>query len=167
MGRTNRKGGKTTTTIGGNMKLQEEALTEICEDIKPLIQMHWEQVALNKDKIKLNPDWDEYHRLYNAGNLKIYTARKEHELVGYFIVAVGKNIHYKDHLFANCDIIYVKPDSRAGMTGYKLINFATAELQKIGVSVLNINTKTHLPFDKLLLRMKFGLIERLYSKFIG
>ncbi len=167
MGRTNRKGGKTTTAIGGNMKLQEESYLEVCEDIKPLIKMHWEQIALNKDKIILNPDWDEYQRLYNSGNLKIYTARKKHELVGYFIVAVAKNIHYKDHLFANCDIIYVKPDSRAGMTGYKLITFAENELKNLGVSVLNINTKIHTPFDKLLVRMHFGLIERLYSKFIG
>jgi GNAT superfamily N-acetyltransferase len=149
------------------MKFQEESYLEVCEDIKPLIQLHWEQIALNKDKIKLNPDWDEYERLYNAGNLKIYTARAGHELVGYFIVGVANNIHYKDHLFANCDIIYVKPDSRAGMTGYKLISYAEKELKKIGVSVLNINTKTHTPFDKLLVRMNFGLIERLYSKFIG
>lgn len=149
------------------MKFQQESFIEVCDDIKPLIKEHWEKIALNKDKIKLNPDWEEYERLYNAGNLKIYTARKEHELVGYFIVVIAPHIHYKDHLFANCDIIYVKPDSRAGMTGYKLIAYAEKELKKLGVSVLNINTKTHSPFDKLLVRMNFGLIERLYSKFIG
>ena len=153
--------------IGNAMRFAEETYLEVKDDIKPLIAMHWEQIALNKDKIKLNPDWEKYEAMCDAGVMKIYTARKEHELVGYFIVGVSHNIHYKDHLFAVCDIIYVKPDSRAGMTGYKLIKYAESELKKLGVSVIQINTKTHTPFDKLLLRMGFGLIERLYSKYIG
>ena len=33
-----------------------------------------------------------------------------------------------------------------------------------GVSLLNINTKVHIPFDSLLNRMGFDLIERIYSK---
>jgi len=35
------------------------------------------------------------------------------------------------------------------------------------VSVLNINTKTHKPFDSLMEYLGFNLIERVYSKYIG
>lgn len=149
------------------MRYQEESYTNIKDDIKPLIKKHWEQIAVNKDKIKLNPDWDEYQRLYFAGILKIYTARDDGELVGYFLVAVAPHLHYKDHLFANNDIIYVKPDKRAGMTGFKLIKFAEMKLIEMGVSVININTKVHAPFDILMDRMGYNLNERLYSKYIG
>lgn len=149
------------------MEYREESYTNIKDDIKPLIEQHWEQIAVNKDKIKLNPDWDEYQRLYFAGNLKIFTARDNSELVGYFIAVVSRNIHYKDHLFANNDIIYVRPDKRAGMTGFKLIKYAESRLKEMGVSVININTKVHAPFDKLMDRMGYNLIERLYSKYIG
>ena len=149
------------------MKYREESFTNVKDDIKPLIEKHWEQIALNKDKIKLNPDWEAYQSLYMSGNLKIYTARDDGELVGYFIVGVSPNIHYKDHLFATCDIIYVKPDKRAGMTGFKLSKFAEARLKELGVSVININTKVHAPFDSLMERMSYNLIERLYSKYIG
>ncbi len=145
----------------------EESLANVKEEIQPLIEMHWEQVALNQGKIKLNPDWEEYARLYFNGALKIYTARDDCELVGYFVVTVSRSAHYKDHIFAICDVIFVKPDKRAGMTGYKLIKYAQNSLKKNGVSLLNINTKVHVPFDKLLQRMGFNLIERIYSKYIG
>jgi hypothetical protein len=53
------------------------------------------------------------------------------------------------------------------MTGYKLIKSAETYLQKSGVSLININTKVHTPFDKLMVKMGYNLIERLYSKYIG
>ena len=143
---------------------QEETVEQIEKDIKPLIQLHWEQIALNKDVIKLNPDWDEYKRLNDLGFLRVFTARDGDEMVGYFIITVSKSMHYKDHIFANCDIIYVRPDKRAGLTGYKLINYVENWCKNNDVSCLHINTKVHAPFDKLLERMEYDNIERLYAK---
>jgi GNAT superfamily N-acetyltransferase len=88
-------------------------------------------------------------------------------VVGYFVVLVGRNIHYKDHLFAQNDIIYVHPDYRKGSTGARLIKFAEKCLKEDGVSVLTINTKVHKPFDPLMERLGFNLIERVYSKYLG
>ena len=75
------------------MKYQQEFLATVEDDIRPLIQKHWEDIALNKDKIKLNPDWDAYHTLEQAGVLKIFTAREGDKLVGYFVVVVQRNLH--------------------------------------------------------------------------
>lgn len=149
------------------MQFQKEKIDGLQQELEPLLQAHWEQIALNKDKIKLNPAWDEYIQFNNLGLIHFYTVRDKQELVGYFCVVVTKSLHYKDHIFATCDIIYVKQDKRAGMTGYKLIKFAEQDLKKLGVSVLGINTKIHAPFDKLLNRMDYNLTERLYTKYIG
>jgi GNAT superfamily N-acetyltransferase len=149
------------------MKFSIERLHDVREDIKPLIELHWEQIALNQGKIKLNPNWEEYERLDAAGVMKFFTARSEGELVGYFIITVGASMHYRDHLFAICDIIFVRPDKRSGATGYKLIKYAERWCVDNGVSLLNINTKVHLPFDRLMEGMGFDLIERVYSKYIG
>jgi len=149
------------------MKIQLEAMTNVKKDIEPLLEEHWELVASNQGKIKLNPDYEEYARLDAAGVLKCFTARKDGALVGYFILMVSKSIHYSDHLFAVNDVIFVKPDSRAGATGYKLIKYAEEYCKEIGVSVLTLNTKVHIPFDKLMVHMGFELIERVYSKFLG
>jgi GNAT superfamily N-acetyltransferase len=132
-----------------------------------LIERHWEEIAINKDRIKLNPDWEVYEKLEELGVLTIFTARHFGKLVGYFVVIVQSNIHYKDHVFASNDIIYLHPDYRKGMTGVKLIKFAEKCLKKDGVSVMVMNTKVHSPFDIILERLGFTPIERLYSKYIG
>lgn len=149
------------------VKYQQEFLETVIDDIKPLLEDHWEEIALNKDKIKLNPDWDCYAFLEQQGKLKIFTARDDGELLGYFVVIVGQNPHYKDHLFASNDVIYISPQHRKGFTGIKLIKFAEKCLKEDGVSVLAINTKVHQPFDKLMDFLKFRKIERVYSKYIG
>jgi GNAT superfamily N-acetyltransferase len=149
------------------IKYQQEFLDTCEKDCQELIRLHWEEIAVNKDKIKLNPDWDTYRTLENSDKLKIFTARVKEELVGYFVVITGSNLHYKDHVFAVNDILYLKKEYRKGRTGIKLIKFAEKYLRDDGVSVLNINTKVHKPFDVLMEHMGFGLVERVYSKYIG
>lgn len=149
------------------LKYQQEFLSQVQTECKSLIELHWEEIALNKDNIKLNPDWDAYYSLEGQGKLKIFTARDGNTLVGYFVVILGNNIHYKDHLFASNDIIYLHKDFRKGFAGVRLIKFAEACLKEDGVSVLTINTKIHQPFDKVLERLKFKPIERVYSKYLG
>jgi GNAT superfamily N-acetyltransferase len=144
-----------------------ENFSDVRNDIEVLLEKHWEEIALNKSKIKLNPDWDTYLSLYEAGQLGIYTARKDKKLVGYFIVVAAPNPHYKDHIFAVNDIIYLDPEYRKGFVGVKLIKYAEKNLKELGVSVLAINTKVHKPFDSLMERLGFSLIERVYSKYIG
>lgn len=148
------------------MDYQQEFLEQVEKDILVLIDLHYKEIALNQSKVKLNPDWALYADLEAEGKLKIFTARDAGVLVGYFVVVVGVNMHYKDHLFACNDIIYLHKDYRRGFAGVKLIKFAKACLTEDGVSVLTINTKVHQPFDKLLERLGFNLIERVYSSYL-
>jgi len=147
--------------------IKHECMANVKKDIAPLLEKHWELVALNQGKIKLNPNWEEYAKLDELGILKIFTARNEGELVGYFVLTISKSIHYQDHLFAVNDVIFVLPDSRAGATGAKLIQYAEKYCKDAGVSTLTLNTKVHIPFDSLLIKLGFGLIERVYSKYLG
>ena len=146
------------------MKLAHECLASVKEDIKPLLEEHWELVALNQGKIKLNPNWEEYARLDAAGVLRVFTAREDGELVGYCVLVVSRSMHYKDHVFANNDVTFVLPDNRAGATGYQLLKYAEDHCAENGISLMNVNTKVHIPFDSLLVGMGFNLIERIYSK---
>tara|TARA_R110002072_G_scaffold130943_1_gene270267 strand:+ start:1149 stop:1616 length:468 start_codon:yes stop_codon:yes gene_type:complete len=150
-----------------NIEFQQEFLCQVREDIIPLIESHWEEIAVNKDHIKLNPDWDAYEKLEESGMLTIFTARCSDKLIGYFVVILTKSIHYKDHLFASNDIIYLSPNYRKGMTGIRLIKFAEKYLRKDGASVMIINTKVKNPFDPILERLGFNLSERVYTKYLG
>lgn len=143
---------------------QQESLVTVKADIIPLLEKHWEEVALNKEKIKLNPDWDAYANLEDAGVLKIFTARANSKLIGYFVVFVKSHIHYKDHLFCYNDVIFVDEEYRKGFTSTRLIKFAEKCLKADGVEVMIVNTKRHKPFDSLLIWLGYKHIENIYSK---
>jgi len=146
---------------------QQEFLATAATDAKELLELHWEEIAINKEKIKLNPHWEAYVDLEDAGQLRIFTARENDKLIGYFVVIVGINLHYKDHVFAVNDILYLHKSWRRGLTGVKLIKFAEKCLKLDGVSVISINTKTHRPFDSLMSYLKYNMVERVYQKYIG
>lgn len=149
------------------MLYAEESFYDVVDDIKPLLDKHWQEVVNYQDKIKIDPDWYAYEIAYTQGILKIYTARSDKELVGYLVTTVVPNMHSKKHLLASCDLLYVIPEQRKGMTAYKLIKYAEESLKKTGVSIFSINTKVDRPFDSLMDRMCFDLVERSYSKYIG
>lgn len=146
------------------MKFAHENLSNVKDEILPLLDEHWEEIALNKDVIKLNPDWEAYAAYDSINALRVYTARDNGALVGYFVLLVNRSLHYKDHLFAVNDIIFLKKEVRLGMTGVKLIKYAVKCLEEEGVSKIMINTKIHQPFDAVLERLNFKCIERVYSK---
>ncbi len=149
------------------MDYQQEKYDDVIEEATPLLEKHWKEIALNRDKVPLNPDHDKYRSLEDMDLLKIYTARSKGVLKGYFVVLVSPHLHYKDTIYAMNDLIYVDPSKRGGIIAYRLIQFAEQELKAEGVDVLVINMKTSLPFDKLLLGLDFKYVERIYSKYIG
>jgi len=150
------------------MIIAHECLANVKQDMMPLLDTHWAETEPNQETILLNPDWREYALLDAAGILHIFTARQDNELIGYCVVMISKSIHHKEHTFAATDVIYVKPEYRKGRTGSDLIKFAEEHCRNNGVSLMTLNMKTEFPFDSLMIRMGFNLIERVYHKcFLG
>ena len=146
---------------------QEETYDESINDIKKIIDDHYEEIALYKDKIKLNPNFDFYEQADKNDTIRFYTARVEDNLVGYMVTFVAKHPHYDDHIFANNDIIFLDKEYRNLSAGRGLISFAENKLKEEGVSVFNINTKVHQPFDNLMLSLGYDCVDRIYGKYIG
>jgi GNAT superfamily N-acetyltransferase len=146
---------------------RQELLNTTEDEAKELLELHYAEIALNKDKIKLNPNWEAYHELEDNNNLKIFTARDSGKLVGYFVVIVGTSLHYKDHLFAENDILYLHKDYRKGWTGIRLIRFVENCMLEDGVSLMKINTKVHQNFGVILDRLGFNNTEEVYTKYLG
>lgn len=146
------------------IEYRRECLLTTKDDCQPLIEAHWQEIALNKESIKLNPDWDEYERLDKNGSLRIFTARDGAKLVGYFVLIVNRSLHYKSHMFAVNDILFMDKQYRQGSVAMRLLKFAEKSLKDDGVSLVMVNTKVHQPFDPLMERLGYNLIERIYSK---
>jgi GNAT superfamily N-acetyltransferase len=145
-----------------------ESIDECLEDMRHLWMVHWEEIALDKDKIALEPDVDTFYALEHAGALQIVVARDEAEqVVGYHVSVVRRHLHYRSSLTAYVDMYFVHPEHRRGRAGIKLFLFAEQALRERGVQRIYTGTKLHKDVGRLLDFIGHKEIERLYVKSIG
>ena len=80
---------------------------------------------------------------------------------------INENIHYSDHTYALNDVLYVDEDYRNSGVGQTMFDYAEAQLENLGVSVIIIHMKTEKPFDSLCENLDYDYAERIYTKYIG
>lgn len=149
-----------------NITFGKEKLKDIKEELIPLLNLHYEEIAAYQDKIKLAPDWDRYDQLDEADILKIATVRDDGELVGYYISMVLPNLHYSEDLYGTNDIVLIRPEYRSAKVGLGLFQFVEDWMKELGVSVMTMHMKTFQPFDDLCIGLGWDYMERLYTKCI-
>lgn len=137
-------------------------------ELPPLFYRHWMEVATDKDRIALDPDWQKYCEIDGAGLLVCHTLRVEGELAGYFISVVVPALHYKRSLQAFQDIYYILPEYRQGWLAYRFFRWTDRELKNRGVQRRSVMRKLHLDprLDRLWLRLGYRPIEMWYSKIL-
>jgi len=108
---------------------QKEAPFPFANEATLLFKEHYEEIAERTDVIELDPDLEKYQKLYDAGILEIHTARNDGQLIGYSLWVVTTHLHYKKSVTASSDILYIHPDFRKGMFGYKFIKWTTEEIK--------------------------------------
>lgn len=144
-----------------------EKLSGVIDECQPLINKHWEEIALNKDSIPLDPDWGLYEQIEAAGNLFIVTARSVELLVGYSVYFISNNLHYKNLRVAESDIFWLDPNWRRGSTGIKLLKASEGFLKSDGVDMIMSKVKLHNDVGVVFERLGYTPIERVYSKRIS
>ena len=145
---------------------QVERLTERLEEMKPLFPLHWEELALNKDRVPLDPQYDVYLERDARGEVLFVTLREVGELVGYFVGFVVPGLHYRTCLTLTMDIFYVRPDKR-GRCGVKLFREVEREAKRRGVKRMFVGSKCHKDASWLFERLGYEEVERYYSKWMG
>ena len=144
-----------------------ETMDEVLDDMAPLWDLHWEEIALDRQKVPLNPDVDTFRTLEDAGLLLIVTARDEGNLIGYHVSIVRPHLHYKHSLTAYADMYFMHPHYRQGMTGVRLFKFVEQVLRDMGVDRIYQGTKLHKDMGRLFERLGYKETERLFVKWIG
>jgi GNAT superfamily N-acetyltransferase len=147
--------------------VQVEKWADIVDELKTLIYGHWLELALNKDKVPLDPQWEEYSRRDEAGHLSVQTLRRDGKLVGYFLGFIVPGLHYKTCLTYTMDIFYVHPDARGHHGGKMLINCLETELKRRGVNRAFLGSKCHKDASWLFEHFGYEKVEVYYSKWIG
>ncbi|HEX7644861.1 MAG TPA: GNAT family N-acetyltransferase [Burkholderiaceae bacterium] len=144
-----------------------ESLERNLREIQVLLPQHYEELALNQDKVPLSPQYHVYVARERAGELLFVTAREAGEMVGYFIGFIAPGLHYSDCLTCNMDIFYVRQDKRKGSAGVRLFRFVEAELRRRGVRRWFMGSKIHADASALFKRIGASPVETYYSKWIG
>jgi GNAT superfamily N-acetyltransferase len=122
---------------------------------------------MHRDRIPLNPNYVEYDRLHETGQLHVTAARHEGKCVGYLTAIVRPHLHYASSLSAFYDLYYVTPKARRGMVGVKLFTEAEAALRARGVERLFTGTKLSKDASLIFERLGWEPAERLFVKWIG
>jgi hypothetical protein len=106
----------------GRLEFKWERFTKLQPELVPLFKRHWKEIALDRDIVPLDPDWDYYLAVDSRQLLHILTARAPNgKLAGYIFNIVGSHNHYKSTRFANTEMFYLHPYFRKGWQ--PVINF--------------------------------------------
>lgn len=144
------------------MKFESVRVTEIFDELPPLLHKHWKEIAHYQD-ILLEPDWELYAKLDEMKMLRTFTARDpEGKLVGYAIFFVKPNMHYKSSIQAVQDILFIDPESRG--FGRNFISWCDDQLKEEKVQAVYHHIKAKHNFGPMLERMGYELVDLIYAR---
>lgn len=144
---------------------QREALCTIAMDVDELLELHHEEMSLNKDSLRLAPIWSRYAALEAAEAFVAFTARKDGELIGYSAFFVNRHLHYEDLVSAVNDVLFLHPTHRRGLTGVKLIKFSEQQLRVLGAQSFSWYAKYDSNLARLLTHLGYKSEEAVFVKF--
>lgn len=142
---------------------QVETLKTSRVDCLPLVEAHYQEIAQFKDVQKLDPDWETYEALERSGALWIMTVRSEGNMVGYFVMTIGRARHYKTLLMACEDMHYLLPAYRKGMAGYLLIRKTLRAMKERGCKLVTLRCKAGMSHAVLFERLDGELTDLVYA----
>ena len=142
---------------------QQESPSPFADEAVELFKNHYEEVAERQDVIELDPNIEKYNQLYKAKTLEIHTARDNGKLIGYSLWVVVNHLHYKKSITASSDVLYISPEYRKGMLGYKFIKWTTEEIKKRNPQRILFHMKPFLDYGKIVERLGGHYFEKTYS----
>src|SRR5258708_36141011 len=101
-----------------SVTFQREPFWPWLAEAQLLFPRHYDEIGENKD-ITHGPDLDlvKYKLLDDAGKLHVLTARDGGKLVGYYVLLVDHNLHYRSVVTVMDDVHYLAPEYRKWRTG--------------------------------------------------
>lgn len=139
----------------------------ILPELKTLLPAHWEELALNKEHVPLDPQYDVYNERNRRGELMFIGVRSAGQLVGYFVGFVAPGLHYQTCLTCTMDVFYIWPEYRGQHGGQILFRAVEKECRRRGVNRIFVGSKMHKDASWLFQKMGYTEVERYYSMWLG
>jgi len=141
----------------------KESVAGLWEEIMPLLDAHWQEIATYKD-IPLEVNKAAYEEGERRGQFRAYTIREEGRLIGYAAYMVAKNLHYESALVAMQDVLYLDPKYRGRMIGARFIRWCDNQLADEGVTYVTQHVKTEHNWGALLARLGYQHTENTWTR---
>lgn len=135
-----------------------------CQELWP---EHYDEIAVQKDRMPMRPDVAAYEAMDRAGMLQIVVARDDGRMVGYVVSIIRPHLHYADVLSGYEDAYFLTKSHRKGMIGIKLIREAIRHMQARGVRKCWFSTKLAHDMGRIFERLGFSRTDVTYSMWIG
>ena len=97
-----------------------------------LFEEHYEEIARNKQVMKLKPDEQAYRNMEQMRQIFIFSARQDDELIGYSVNFVLNHPHYADLKLAQNDLLFIKKEFRGSRAGLRLIKETEIHATSLG-----------------------------------
>ena len=132
---------------------------EFCVIADPLFEEHYEEIARNKQIMKLKPNYQLYEALNSTGWLFIYVAMRDDVCIGYSMNIMMHHLHYADLRIAQNDILFVKKEFRGGRLGLRLLKVTEDHARSEGCKLMLWHAKENTALAELLPKLKYGVQE--------
>jgi predicted GNAT superfamily acetyltransferase len=148
----------------GQVEIRISTVAEMLRDAELLFQDHYDEVAKNKEVMKLKPDVKVYTALEKQDKLLILAAYIDNKMVGYSVNILSYHLHYADLFYAHNDILFVVEEYRNSKVGLALIKKTEAFAKALDAKLLLWHAKEDTALDKLMPRLGYGVQDIIHSK---
>lgn len=141
---------------------------DVLPDMVSLLHAHFDEVGHQKGRNPLDPDYDKYMALDDAGLLSVVVAyNTNNHLIGYCVDLMMNHLHHKTLSYAVNDVLYVRPEYRRTAVPLELLNYTGEHLTRLGISVHIIHMKMYKKFQRLAEAAGYDPHEISYLKYLG
>ena len=137
---------------------------EMLAQANVLFEEHYEEIARNKQIMKLKPDEETYRKMESAQQIFILSARQDDVLIGYSVNFVTNHLHYADLRIAQNDLLFISKEHRGGRIGLKLIKETEKHATSLGCKLMLWHAKENTTLAAMLPRLKYGVQDIIFSK---
>ena len=124
-------------------------------------------LAIYKSADFVQPRYAVYLMVEHAGNLRLFTARLNGELVGYCAVIVDTSIHKESEILATSSSFYIRKDSSDILRALKFFRYIKQQLKNEGVNEWALTTTTDVDISPLFKRLGAELYETVHRLKLG
>jgi|TARA_R100000656_G_scaffold95374_1_gene69230 hypothetical protein len=129
-----------------------------------LFPEHWKKLALDREIIPLDPNYEVYGALEERGELLLIALRDAGKLVGYWSAHVGAGLHYQSTLTATMDMWFVSEEYEKTTASLTLMRSVEKEYNRRGVKKAIAGEKIHKPCGRLYEAFGYKPAEVQYTK---